>query len=124
MDSLVQKLQKSFAGDIAFDDISKEKYSRDASLFHIQPELIVFPRTVKDLQTLIQIVHEENAAGKDYFLTARSAGTDMSGGPLGTSIIIDFTKYFNRIIEVGSDYAITEPGVYYRDFDKATQAKG
>ena len=57
-------------------------------------------------------------------LTARSAGTDMSGGPLNDSIILDFMKYFNHILEVGEDYAVTEPGVFYRDFEKETLAKG
>ena len=69
-------------------------------------------------------------------LTARSAGTDMSGGPLTESVVVEFTKYFNHIKEVVeetqdsvkgvdvSGYAVTEPGVYYRDFDKATLAKG
>ena len=48
----------------------------------------------------------------------------MSGGPLTTSVVMSFTKHMNHMGEVGSDYAITEPGVFYRDFEKATLAKG
>src|SRR3989338_5059780 len=54
----------------------------------------------------------------------------MSGGPLNDSIVLDMTRHFSRILEVGAlpaqagGYAVTEPGVYYRDFDKATKAKG
>jgi FAD/FMN-containing dehydrogenase len=48
----------------------------------------------------------------------------MTGGPLTQSIVVDFLKYFNHIIKVENGYAVTEPGVYYRDFDKATLAKG
>ena len=47
----------------------------------------------------------------------------MSGGPLNDSIIIDFAN-FNKIIEVVGGYAITEPCVFYRDFEKATLAMG
>src|SRR6202012_4665734 len=61
--------------------------------------------------------------GEDISLTARSAGTDMSGGPLTTSVLAVFMKYMNKLIEVGDGYAITEPGVFYRDFEKATLAK-
>lgn len=51
----------------------------------------------------------------------------MSGGPLTTSVLAVFMKYMNKVIEVGQDargaYAVTEPGVFYRDFEKATLAK-
>ncbi|OGD30673.1 hypothetical protein A3A18_01765, partial [Candidatus Azambacteria bacterium RIFCSPLOWO2_01_FULL_44_84] len=60
----------------------------------------------------------------DLSLTARSAGTDMSGGPLNESIIVEFNKYFNHIREVGEGYAVTEPGVFYRDFEAETLKKG
>src|SRR3990167_2150971 len=46
----------------------------------------------------------------------------MSGGPLTDSIVVGFTKYMNRIRELGEDFAVAEPGVYYRDFEKATLA--
>jgi FAD/FMN-containing dehydrogenase len=57
-------------------------------------------------------------------LTARSAGTDMTGGPLTQSIVVDFLKYFNKIGVVKEGRAVTQPGVFYRDFDKATMATG
>lgn len=44
----------------------------------------------------------------------------MSGGAINDSIIIEMTQYFNKISEVGKDFAITEPGVFYRDFEKQT----
>jgi len=53
-------------------------------------------------------------------LTARAAGTDMSGGPLTDSIVVDFTKYFNKIHHVDSKQGIVDPGVFYRDFEIET----
>ena len=44
----------------------------------------------------------------------------MAGGAVNDSIIIDFTKHFNKILSVSSVQAITQPGVYYRDFEKET----
>lgn len=46
----------------------------------------------------------------------------MSGGPLTDSVVAVFTKYLNHVVDVGDGYVVTEPGVYYRDFEKATLA--
>jgi FAD/FMN-containing dehydrogenase len=123
MDEFISKLRDQFSGDILYDALTLEKYSRDASLFKIKPELVVFPKTVKDIENLVKTVNEERIQGRKFYLTPRSGGTDMTGGPLGESIVVEFTKYFNHVKEIGKDFAITEPGVFYRDFDHMTQAK-
>ena len=58
--------------------------------------------------------------GSVVSLTGRSAGTDMTGGPLSQGIIVSFTKYFNHIEEINADAmeAKVQPGVYFRDFEK------
>jgi FAD/FMN-containing dehydrogenase len=48
----------------------------------------------------------------------------MSGGPLTDSLVVSFTDHLNRIVEIGSDYAVVEPGVFYRDLELRTLAKG
>ncbi|MBI2033860.1 MAG: FAD-binding oxidoreductase [Candidatus Liptonbacteria bacterium] len=121
---LAEDFKKFFRGEVYFDGATLEKYSEDASIFKVKPEVVVAPRDVEDLKNLVKFVAAEKKKGKNISLTARSGGTDMSGGPLNESIIIDFTKYFNRIKEVGDGYARVEPGVFYRDFEKQTLAKG
>jgi FAD/FMN-containing dehydrogenase len=115
-----QELKSVIAGSVDVTPETLARVSEDASVFKVMPEVVVAPESVQDLEKLVEYasVHE------GVNLTARSAGTDMSGGPLTTSIVVEFTPHFNKIIEVGTDYAITQPGVYYRDFDKATQEKG
>src|SRR4051812_36372470 len=114
-------------GEISGDAETLAKYSHDASLFEVKPEIIVFPKNIADLKKLVNYVREAKKQGQKISLTPRSAGTDMSGGPLNESIILDFTKYFNHIIEITEQgeqgFAITEPGVYYRDFEKETLKK-
>ncbi len=110
-------------GEILQDNETLKKYSRDASVFDITPEAIMYPKDKNDLKTIVNFVTENKSAGSTLSLTARSAGTDMTGGAINDSIILDFTKYFNHIIEIGGDFAITQPGVYYRDFEKATLEK-
>ena len=48
----------------------------------------------------------------------------MSGGAINDSVVIDFTRYMNKVEDVQEFSARTQPGVFYRDFEKATLAKG
>src|SRR5579885_909637 len=103
MEELIASLKQNFKGDILNDAATLEQKSRDASLFKIKPQLVVFPKDADDLKYLITTVTEANKklpAERHYSLTARSAGTDMTGGPLTESIVVDFTKYFTHIKEV------------------------
>ncbi|MBI4991971.1 MAG: FAD-binding oxidoreductase [Candidatus Harrisonbacteria bacterium] len=118
-------LKKILKGEVLDDEATKAKYSHDASLFEITPEAVVFPKDTEDLKKLIKFANEN----KNISLTPRSGGTDMTGAPLSESVVLDFTKYFNKIIEVGvqnaeSGHAVVEPGVFYRDFEKETLKHG
>ena len=118
---LVQELKQILEGEVDDSTKTREAYSRDASLFRVVPQVVVRPKHTQDVQALVRFVSEKRKNGEDISLTARAAGTDMSGGPLTPSIVVDMLPHFNRTIEVGSDYAIVEPGVYYRDFDRETK---
>ncbi len=121
MDKFVEELRKlGFKGETDDSNDSLEFYSHDASLFEIKPSLIVFPRNSDDIKILVNLVKDNKEFNPNLSLTARSAGTDMAGGAINDSIIIDFTKHLNNIDSVSSTEATTQPGVYYRDFEKAT----
>lgn len=115
-----QELKSLVSGDVETSDEALTTASHDASLFEVRPQAVVNPKDVDDLKKLVEYANKHEGVN----LTARSAGTDMSGGPLTESIVVSFTKYFNKVKEVGDGYAVTEPGVYYRDFDKETLAHG
>lgn len=117
--------------EIHRDEPTLRAASRDTSLFEVVPEGVVYPKDAAELAEAVKVVLGRKQNGEEISITARAAGTDMSGGPLNTGIIAELTKYMNHVIEVhpaeggvGDDYAITEPGVYYRDFEKETLAKG
>lgn len=116
--SLANDLKKVVRGEIYGDEKTITRYSRDASLFEIKPQVIVFPKDVEDLKSLVKFAAKEK--DKSISLTARSGGTDMTGGPLGESIIVDFARHFNEIGGVEGKYIVTDPGVFYRDFEKET----
>ena len=121
---LSDEIKEFFHGDVAVDGATLEKYSRDYSLFKVRPQVVVFPKDVDDIKNLVKFVAKKKSAGEDISITGRSAGTDMTGGPLSQSIIVSFTKYFNHIKEIRDDEAIAEPGVYFRDFEKELSKRG
>ncbi|HJQ08676.1 MAG TPA: FAD-binding oxidoreductase [Candidatus Saccharimonadales bacterium] len=121
MDSFMHKLaQAGFKGEINNGEITRQFYSHDASLFEIKPELVVMPKDSHDVRLLVSLVAEHKKTMPGLSLTARSAGTDMSGGAINDSIIVDFNKHFTKIISVTATEAHGQPGVFYRDFEKAT----
>lgn len=119
---LLALLKSSLKGDVTDDVKVRASLSRDTSVFQKTPQVVTYPKDADDVSALVRAVREARKEGIAASVTARAAGTDMSGGPLTDSVLAVFTKYMNRVIEVGGGYAITEPGVYYRDFEKATLA--
>ncbi|MHB1162976.1 MAG: FAD-binding oxidoreductase [Minisyncoccota bacterium] len=117
-------LTSAVRGEVKDDIETLTKMSRDTSLFMRMPELVVCPKDVADVSAIVKEVARAKSAGADIALAGRSAGTDMSGGPLTTGVVVSFTEHMNHVLEVGDGYAVTEPGVFYRDFEKATLEKG
>lgn len=119
--TIFETLKPSFLGDIDTEDKTLTEYSHDASLFEIRPKVVMYPKNVDDIKTLVRWVNEHKKDDLTLSITARSAGTDMSGGAIGASIILDFTRYMNAIKHIEDAFAIVEPGCFYRDFDKETK---
>jgi FAD/FMN-containing dehydrogenase len=122
-------LLNKIKGEIDIRENTKEKYARDASLFYVLPQMIIYPKDKNDIQAIVKYVNENKYKYKDLSVTLRAAGTDMSGGPLNTSIIVDVTKYLNKIKDIAEEFygedrrekrylAVVEPGLYYRDLEK------
>lgn len=117
---IASSLKAVFAGDIDNTDETRDFYSHDASLFELKPKVVVFPKDSKDIQSLVKWVVANKDNVPELSITPRSAGTDMSGGAVGESIVADMTKYMNAVTEVSATAAHTQPGVYFRDFDAKT----
>ncbi|TSC64318.1 MAG: putative oxidoreductase, partial [Parcubacteria group bacterium Gr01-1014_91] len=130
--NLKNALASVMRGEVTDDAEARRAAARDTSLFERMPELVVYPVDANDVSELVRVVGAERSRGTDISLAARSGGTDMSGGPLTTGVVVSFTKHMNHMGEVNvgrstsyiDGYAVTEPGVFYRDFEKATLQKG
>ena len=120
----IREIKKFFKGDVEGNAATLEIYSHDTSLFEVKPELVTFPKDAEDISALVHYVNEQNKTGAHLSVTARSAGTDMTGGSLTESIVVECMRYLNKFIGLEGDEARVEPGMFYRDFDKETLKHG
>lgn len=121
MDEFKQTLiKRGFKGEVDDSADALEFYSHDASMFEIKPQLVVSPLDTHDLETLVTLVGDSKHRMPDLSVTARSAGTDMGGGAINDSVIVDFHKHFTKIEKVSATEAQAQPGVLYRDFEPET----
>lgn len=121
MDDFKQKLSDiGFKGEIKDDSDTLKFYSHDASFFEVMPKLVVCPADSSDVEKLVALTAKQKKSNPGLSLTGRSAGTDMSGGAVNDSVIVDFNKHFTKIENVTPNTAHAQPGVFYRDFEAET----
>jgi FAD/FMN-containing dehydrogenase len=117
--SLTSKLAGIVGQDnvVAGEDISS--YWHDASIFELKPQMVVYPKDAVDICQIVKEVASRKKNEPELSVTARSGGTDMSGGAVNDSLLLDMTKHFTHIGPISSAVTV-QPGVYYRDFEKQT----
>jgi len=115
MESLKRDLQRLIEGDVFFDEITRAIYSSAASIYRIRPLGIVRPKHKKDVIHLVRY-----AARMSIPLIPRGGGTSRTGNELGEGILIDFTKYMNRILEFEpkKEWVRVQPGMILDPLNK------
>ena len=90
------------------DMTTRAAYSSDASIFRRIPKAVIEPQSVEDIRDGIAIAQE-----RGWSIISRGGGTSVAGNAIGTGLIIDTSRYFNRIldIDVENRTATVEPGV-------------
>ncbi|MCH7818050.1 MAG: anaerobic glycerol-3-phosphate dehydrogenase subunit C [Candidatus Marinimicrobia bacterium] len=112
-EQVAKDLRSIIEGDVLSTDISRQLYSTAACIYELTPLVIVVP---KDAEDVVNILKYSSNSGVP--ITARGAGTGLAGAALGTGIILDFTKYMNRLIGVEGDVAVVQPGLVYGKLNK------
>ncbi|MCB1136752.1 MAG: FAD-binding oxidoreductase, partial [Chlamydiia bacterium] len=90
---LEEDLARGLEGEVRFDRFTRQLYSVDASIYEIVPRTVITPRNKKDVISALQIAYKHSIP-----VTARGAATGITGGCLGEDVILDFSKYLNRIV--------------------------
>lgn len=107
-EGLAKDLRAIVKGDVLCDEISRTLYSTAACIFQIMPRGVVVPRDREDVAAVVRYARERGLP-----VTARGGGSGLAGQTLGEGIILDFSKYMNRILETnqGQSWVRVEPGI-------------
>lgn len=120
-DGLRRALERSVSGDVRFDAVTRALYSTDASIYQLEPVGVVLPKTRDDLVAALDL------AGRYHCpITMRGGGTSQAGQAIGRGLVIDTSKYFNRVLEVWPDerWALVEPGLVLDELNAALRPHG
>ena len=108
MKLFLEDLRLNLSGDVLTDKVSLGIYATDASVYQIFPKAIVIPKNEQDVVTAIKIA-------KDYCVSIlpRGGGTSLAGQTVGNSMIIDFSKYMNSVLEFNEAerWVRVQPGI-------------
>jgi FAD/FMN-containing dehydrogenase/Fe-S oxidoreductase len=99
---------KNIKGDVLSDDYSLGMYSTDASFYQIKPLVVVLPLDEADVRAAVEIARTHKLK-----ILPRGAGTSLAGQTVGEAIVIDFSKYMNKILEFNEKerWVKVQPGV-------------
>lgn len=124
MEPIVSNLQRVVKGDVSTDLHSRKLVSRDASIYELLPDVVISPKDSRDISAVVKTVTKNKALYPTLAITPRSAGTDMSGAAIGSSIVLEMTPYFNTIESLKGPLLHVQPGAYMRDIDPLLTENG
>lgn len=108
-------------GLVDLSTLSRALYSTDAGNYRIVPQAVCFPRTEEDVLAILQACRHHRVP-----VTSRGGGTSCAGNAVGPGVVIDFTRYMNRVLHIDPDErtATVEPGCIQSELQKAAAEYG
>ena len=118
---LVRALRAAVRGPVDDSTRRRAEYSTDASNYRVVPEVVVFPRDTDDVVAALEVAR---SAGSP--ITARGGGTSVAGNAVGPGVVLDLSRYVNRILAIdpAARTARVEPGVILADLQRAAAPHG
>jgi FAD/FMN-containing dehydrogenase len=119
--ALQAELQRGMRGEVRFDQLSRWLYATDASIYQQQPLGLVLPRDEEDLAFVLRVARDRRLP-----LLTRGAGTSLAGQATGAAIVIDTSKYINRILDFDPSgrRVRVEPGVIRDQLNRHLASSG
>src|SRR3990167_8909526 len=120
-EEIASALEKRVEGEVRFDKYSRILYSTDASMYEIEPIGVVIPRHKGDVQAVIETANRHGAA-----ILPRGGGTSLAGQTVGHAIVLDFSKYMTRGLEVNREelWCRVQPGLVQDELNAHVRAMG
>ena len=116
-----EKLQRHVAGKIYTDNFSCGRYATDASIYQMTPNAVAVPESVDDVAAILEFARLEGHA-----ILPRGGGTSQCGQTVNNAIVIDNSKYLNRILHLDVDQqrCVVEPGIVLDDLNRQLKPHG
>jgi FAD/FMN-containing dehydrogenase/Fe-S oxidoreductase len=109
------ELRRTVEGEVRFDEGSRALYAHDASNYRQVPFGVTIPRSKEDVEAIVAACRKFRAP-----IVSRAGGTSLCGQTTNTAVVIDWSKYMNRILELDPDrrFARVLPGVICDDLER------
>ncbi len=121
MPGLERRLQAELSGEVRFDRFSRGRYATDASHYQMMPVGVVTPRNMPEALRAIALARDEGVS-----ILPRGGGTSQAGQTVNSSLVIDCSKYLNRVLDldVAARRCAVEPGIVLDDLNRALKPHG
>ena len=119
---LAAELRSVVQGEVRFDKYSRALYSQDASIYSMEPAGVVLPKSVEDVQAIMEICNRNGVK-----VLSRGGGTGLSGQTVQEgAVVIDYTKYMHDLIEINAEeqWVRTQPGVTLTELNRQLRPHG
>ena len=118
---LVRRLRSEVEGPVRFDALTRGLYATDASIYQIAPLGVVLPRSLDDVDATMAVARDEGVP-----ILPRGAGTSQCGQTVGRAVVIDTSRYLNRVLDVDRDQrtATVEAGLVLNQLNRRLAPTG
>lgn len=119
--TFLKRLRSEIAGDVLSGAFDRGRYATDASIYQIVPKAVVVPRRWSDVEATLAMARESEIP-----VTARGGGTSQAGQTINDSVVIDYSKHLNRVLEFDAkaQKAIVEPGLVLDELNRNLKSDG
>jgi len=119
--ALERELRAGLKGEVRFSDGDRGMYASDAGNYRMVPIGVVLPKDADDVLHTVAACRKHGAP-----IVARGGGTGIPGQTVNVAVLLDFSKYMNRILEMnpGEKYARVQPGIVLDELRKAAGKHG
>lgn len=124
MKSVVEDLSRLLVGEVTLDSAARDYFSTDGSVFKITPELIIYPKSERDVVLAVRYLEARAKSGNKIDLTARGKGTDQGGGALGNGAMLVLPAHMKRMVRMGKRSITVEPGMIYQHMQGILKSHG
>ena len=121
MKNIFDGLRNSVEGEVLTDNYSLGMYATDASIYQISPLAVVLPKNAEDVKKAIAVAYENKIT-----ILPRGAGTSLAGQTVGESMILDFSKHMNSLLEINESekWVRVQPGMVRDDLNEVLKPYG